>query len=430
MSLKLLKIKHKHIARIVIVAFGAVCLWSGWVFIKWNFATAIATHLEARLPETKIIAAWLTELSPSDADAHYALAVGLEKSFEPGDVERALVEYERAAQLSPDDYRLWLALARASSRSGDGDGAQTAFQRAHELAPNYAHLQWAFGNFLVRQNRIDDGFAFIAKAAASNPQYSGPAAVFALQIFDGDANRVREMLGGGEASDVALAPVFASLKRYDDSLAAWNRLPSDLKITKHKKLGEQLIEQMVGANQFRYATHITADLIEGDVEKPLRQKIVNGGFERGVKLKDAGRFEWQIGEGNEPQVGLSETQKHSGRYGLWMVFNTFETAHFRQVSQVVAVEPKARYRLEAYYIYALKTASRLKVEIINPATGLPLGMTGEMSPTNEWKPLSVEFVMPNDVDGVRIQLRREGCNGPACPVTGTLGLDEFSLTRL
>lgn len=414
----------------VIVAVAAVCVWSGWLFVKWNFATAIATHLDTRLPETKLIADWLIELSPGDADAHYALAAGLEKSFEPGDAERALSEYQRATELSPTDYRLWLGLAKARSRSGDSEGAQAAFSRASELAPSYSHVQWAHGNFLVRQNRTDEGFALIAKAAASSIQYSGPAAVLALQLFDGDVPRVREMLGGGDAANVALAPVLAAQKRYDDSLDAWNRLSSDLKITKHKKLGEQLVEQMAAANQYRHATRITTDLLEGDVERPQPEKIVNGGFENGVKLKQAGRFEWQIGEGNEPQVSLSETQKHSGRYGLWIVFNTFETAHFRQVSQVVAVEPNARYKFEAYYTCALKTTSKLRIEIIDPATGILLGTTDELSPTAQWKALSAEFVIPANLDGVKIQLHREGCNGPACPVTGTLGLDDFSITRL
>jgi tetratricopeptide (TPR) repeat protein len=324
---------------------------------------------------------------------------------------------------------MWLALAKASSRSGDIDGAQEAFGRALELAPNYSNVQWAYGNFLVRQNRVDEGFALIAKAGASNTQYAGPAAVLAMQIYDNNVERTRNVLGGGGDADIALAPVLASLKRYDDSYNAWNRLPGDLKIVKYKKLGEQLIEQMVAGGQFRHAARITADLAESEISKPVIGQFVNGGFENGVKLKQAGRFEWQIGDGIEPQIGLNETQKHSGKYGLWIVFNTFETAGFRQVSQIVAVEPSVSYKFEAYYVSALKTASKLKLEIVNPTTGAVLATTNEMSPTNQWSLLTAEFTMPNDVDGVKIQLLREGCNGPACPVSGTLGLDDISLTR-
>lgn len=429
MSLKLIKIENKLLARIAWIGLACLCLLAGWMFVKWNFATAIATHLDPRLPESKLVAEWLTDVSPDDPNAHYALGLTLEKSFEPGDFEQALVEYERAIELSPNNYLMWLSLAKARSRSGDTDGAQTAFSRALELAPNYANVLWAYGNFLVRQNRVDEGFQLIAKAATLNTQYSGPAAVLAMQIFDNNVESTRNVLGGGEDADIALAPVLASLKRYDESMLAWNRLPGDLKITKHKKLGEYLVEQMIGGSQFRNAARITADLGESETSKPVIGQIVNGGFENGVKLKQAGRFEWQIGDGIEPQIGLSEAQKHSGRYGLWIVFNTFETAGFRQVSQIVAVEPGVRYRFEAFYVSALKTASKLKYEIVNPANGAIFATTDELSPTKEWSQLTAEFTLPADVDGVRVQLRRDGCNGPACPVSGTLGLDDISLTR-
>lgn len=417
------------LARSIFAAVAAACLLAGWMFIKWNFATAISTHLDPRLAESRLIAEWLAEISPNDPDAYYALAVALEKSFEPGDAERALSAYERATELSPNNYLMWLALARASSRSGDVENAQRAFMRASELAPNYSNVHWAYGNFLVRQNRVEEGFALIAKAAASNPGYSGPAAVLAMQIFDNDVDRVRNMLGGGEESDVALAPVLASLKRYDDSFNAWNRLPNDLKITKYKKLGELLIEYMVGGGQFRHAARISADLAETEASKPMIGEITNGGFENEVKLKNAGRFEWQIGEGSEPQISLSQSNKNTGNYGLWIVFNTFATADFRQVSQTVAVEPGARYKFNAHYTSALKTVSKLRFEIINLATGTSLATTNELSPTNVWSPLTAEFIIPAGVDGIGIQLRREGCNGPACPVVGTLGLDDISIMR-
>lgn len=412
------------------VAVLAVCLFAGWLFVKWNFATAISTHLDTRLAESQMIAEWLANISPNDPEAHYALAVTLEKSFEPGDLERALLEYRRAAELSPNNYLMWLALARAYSRSGDIDGALTAFDRTMQLAPNYSHVQWAYGNFLIRQNRIDEGFDLISKAATSNRQYSGPAAVLAMQIFDNDVTRVRKVLGDNEDADAALTPVLASLKKYSDSIEAWKRLPSEFKTTKYKQLGEQLIEQMVAGNQFRNAAVITADLTEVEVSKPVIGKVTNSGFENEVKLKSAGRFEWQIGEGIEPQIGLSQSNKHSGNYGLWIVFNTFDTAGFRQVSQTVAVEPAARYKFEAHYISSLKTVSRLKFEIVNLTTGASLATTTELSPTVQWSSLTAEFTVPADVDGIKIQLLREGCNGPACPVTGTLGLDDILITRL
>lgn len=428
MSLKLVKIEPKW-ANFVWITAACVCFLAGLLFIKWNLATAISSTLDTRPAESKLAAEWLVGLSPGDPQTHRTLAVALENSFDPIDFERSLGEYEVVAGLSPNDYEAWLDLGKARGRNGDIDGAEAAFSRALELAPNYSKVHWTYGNFLVRQNRVDEGFGLVAKAAAANPQYSGPAAVLALELFDGDSSRARSLLGSAEAADVALAPVLASIKRYDEAFDSWNKLPIEKKATRYRSLGEQLIGRMIDGKEFRNAARISADLAENENSKPVVGQVTNGGFENGVKIKQAGPFDWQIGEGIEPQIGLSESQKYSGNYGLWMVFNTFETERFRQVSQIVSVEPGARYKFEAYCLSALKTPAKLRIEIVNPGNGAALGSTNEISLTSTWTLLSTEIVIPPDLDGIRIQLRRDGCNGPACPAAGTLGFDDISLTR-
>ena len=92
---------------------------------------------------------------------------------------------------------------------------------------------------------------------------------------------------------------------------------------------------------------------------------MNGGFENGVKLRSAGPFEWQIGDAPEPQIGLSETQKHGGRYGLTIVFSTFRPEAYRGISQLLAVEPGARYRLDAWYKSNLKTEAKYQWQVID-----------------------------------------------------------------
>ena len=66
---------------------------------------------------------------------------------------------------------------------------------------------------------------------------------------------------------------------------------------------------------------------------------MNGGFENTVKLINAGLFEWKIADGTEPQIGLIETQKRSGKGSLSMLFNSYKAVRFRSVSQMIAVLP-------------------------------------------------------------------------------------------
>ena len=159
-------------------------------------------------------------------------------------------------------------------------------------------------------------------------------------------------------------------------------------------------------------------------------QILNGGFENGVKLRNATLFEWQITDGVQPRIALSETETHTGKYGLWMIFNSFETAAFRAVSQTVAVVPGAEYEFETFYKSDLKTSASIKWEIVNALTNAPIAATPPATMSPDWAPLRVKFTMPADSDGIVIRLVREGCSGPSCPISGSLAFDDFSLLPL
>ena len=413
----------------ILIAAAILCVAATWFFIRWNFANAVASRLDPRLPESKLVIDWLLDVGPSDPQTHYAAASIYEKTFDPGDLTRSLSEYELATALSPYNYVMWINLAKSRSLNGDAVGAEAAYARALKLAPNYAAVQWAYGNFLVRDGRADDGFAMVAKAAASNPEYSRTAIITALQIFDGDIVQVRGALGDTDITNAALTMALAGQNRFDESYDAWSKLSPEKKLDEFKKLGESLAARMAEAKKFQIAARIAAYLQPNDADKPVVGQIANGGFENGVKLRGAGLFEWQIAEGAEPQIGLSESQKRSGKYGLSIVFNSFESAGFRPISQTVAVVPGAEYEFEGFYRSDLKTTATLKWEIADAATTATIASTPPMALAGDWTTLKVKFTVPAGGDGVIIRLAREGCNGPACRITGKLSFDDFSISR-
>ncbi len=429
MSLKIIKFQPK-LARFVLVAIGILSIAMGWYFIKWNFANTIASRLDTTRPESKLVADWLTQVSPSDPQTHYGAAVVYEKTFDTIDIARSVHEYEMAAALWPNNYMIWLALGKSRSLNGDVDGAEKAFARALELAPNYASVQWIYGNSLLRQGKTEEAFVLIAKAAASYSEYAKPAATIALQIFDGDLDLVRKNLGDTEITNSSLAVILPGQGRFDEAFEAWSKLSGGGDIAARKQLGESFVTQLVAAKKFQLAARVTAELSEGDSDKPVIGQINDGGFENGVKLRNAGIFEWQIAEGAQPQIGIGEGQSHSGKYNLWMIFNTFETAAFRSVSQTVPVQPGAAYQFEVFYRSDLKTNSSLKWEIVDAFSNVAIASTPPMAPAAEWTPLGVQFTAPATSDGIVIRLTREGCIGPACPINGKLSLDDFSLRRL
>jgi tetratricopeptide (TPR) repeat protein len=400
-----------------------VCLGSAWFFIKWNFANAVASRLDIERKESLTVADWLTTLSPGDPQTHYAAAVLFDKTFNPADLARSVREYEMAAALSPNNYLTWLDVGKARNTSGDREGAEAAFRRALDLAPNYSAVQWAYGNFLVRQGRVDEGFSLIARAAASNPSYSIPAVQIAFQMLDGDLTAIKASLGESDVTTAAMANVLVKASRFQESFDAWSGIRDK---SNFKALGDELVNEMAAGKQYRLAARVASDVAPEDADKPTVGQISNGGFESGVKQRGAGLFEWKIAEGAEPQIGLSDGQKRSGRYSLFLVFNSFETAAFRQVSQIAPVVPGATYEFEVFYRADLKTAALLKWEIGDASTAA-IAITPAVTQTNEWTPLRVRFTVPITSDAIQVRLVREGCSGPSCPMTGRISFDDLSL---
>src|SRR6186713_237040 len=157
MSLKLIRIGPGK-GRLILIATAILCVAALFFFIKWHFANALATQLDSSRPESRLVADWLSRTAPGDPQIHFLAGALFEKTFDPADLKRSIYEYEKAAGLSPYNYVMWLNLGKARNLNGDTAGAEDAFRRSFELAPNYAAVEWVYGNFLIRQGNTAEGF--------------------------------------------------------------------------------------------------------------------------------------------------------------------------------------------------------------------------------------------------------------------------------
>jgi len=415
--------------RLAVIAIGLACLGTAWLSLKWNFANMLASQLEAGRPEARIIADWLSTTSPDDPFTHSAAGAAFERSFDLADVGRALSEYEAAASLSPNDYVVWLNVGRVRGLSGDRGGMISALDRALRLAPSYAAVQWAYGNALIRQGRLGDGLVYLAKASAGNTEYARPTAITAIQMLDGDIYAARRSLGDSETMNAALVDALMSLKRFDEAVDLWTTIPAESRSTTFAKLGSTLRDQLATAKRFGLAARVAADLWPVD-DRPAIGHITNAGFESDVRVRDAGIFEWQIADGAQPVIGIAEGQAFAGNKNLFLLFNSFETAAFRPVSQTVAVEPGRTYELVLHYRSDVKSAANLKFEAASACDLTVVASTEPMTPSEDWATLNMRVDVPPNCDGIVIRLNRDGCTGPACPASGKLSVDGFSLKQL
>ena len=409
-------------ARPLLIAATVACLAFAWLASKWHFANGVSSRVDV-----KELADLMIGLAPADPQTHFAAAVLYEKTFEQADAVRSLAEFETATALTPNNYLLWLELGKARGRNGDTTGSEKAFLRALELAPNYSDVHWAYGNSLLRAGRIDDGFSRIRQAAAGRSVFVDPAVVTAMTMLDGDVEQVRRALDDSPAVNAALSTFLLSGRNYDEAVAAWDRLPANEKRTTYKQTGESLISQLIGTRQFRKASRVAAGVWDDEATAPKTGSTSNGGFETAIKQNDDRLFSWQFGIGSNPQMGLSDAQKHGGAYSLYLNFNTVQAADLRKVAQTVSVEPGSQYSFEVWYRADVKGS--VAWEIVDACDGKQVALSPAINPSADWMRVAVDFKVPASCDGVTLRLVRDGCMSAYCPISGNVWFDDISIHK-
>jgi hypothetical protein len=410
----------------VLIVLGYLLL--SWVFIRWNVGNVAATQVDPKSPDSRFVADWLTEFSPLDPRTHLLVAKAYESTFNADDLDRAVRENEIAASLSPNSYGIWLSLGRSRGLVDNSEGAFEAYDRALALAPNYSLPRWIYGNALIRAGRLNEGFALISAAASTDSKYLQPAVSIALQLFDGNVDEVRRGLGDTVETNAGLVRAQLSAANVESAFEAWNRLSPEVQRGTNKELGKMFAAKLVELKRFRMAASVLAGISDSNI--PATSTIANGGFEEEIKMGSTGAFDWRIGNGSYPQIGLSDSVTHSGRYGLLLVFNSFESTGLRSLDQMVPVEPSMDYELEVYFRSDLRSDATLKWQIFDTVSSRSIAETDVVRQTVDWTALKARFRVPEGIDGILLRLVREGCAGPACPMNGRVVFDDISLRRL
>lgn len=380
--------------------------------------------VRADVPE---LAELTLQLAPDDPQTHYAAGVLYDRTFLPEDQRRSVAEYEEATALSPNNYLLWVELGKARTRNGDSEGAERALRKSLDLAPNYSLVHWALGNALLRKGDIDGGFAEIRNAVEGNGAFAAPAMAIAFPLFDGDVASIRRIAATSADIHAALAVSLAKQKRFDEAFQVWNEIPAEDKLRLADDFGKVIASSLLEAKRYRMAQSALASIYAEGADAQTIGQINNGEFEGVIKMQDAGTFEWHIADGREPQVILTDGQRHGGSRSLALLFNLTDAKNMRQISQLVTVEPGKTYDFQAFYRAELKTDAPPIWEIVSATDGKVLASTAGAINNTEWARMEAHFLVPGDSDAVTIRLSRTGCNSSICPISGRIWFDDLVL---
>lgn len=398
------------------------CAWAASGAWRAGAARLLAKYAAGSLaPET---ARRAVGVSPEDPETHSALGLVLYNTKEAG----ALAEFERAAALRPRDYVLWVQLGRAREEAGDAEGALRALGEALRLAPFYSAPRWQYGNVLYRRGRLDEAFAEMRRAAESNPTLYPALADLAWGTYRGDAGAVERVASPRSGAEhLALARLFARKGRPDLALAQF-RAAGETDADDRRRF----LKELLTARQFAAAYEVWAGAGEG--ARGGAGIFTEPGFEGRVNTSEPG-FGWRQERALEGVTLSVDTQSpNSGARSLLVEWGGHANPGVTVISQLVLVEPGARYRLSFHArtesvktggppVVVVADASAEDARVLAESKALPQG-------TGAWQEYSVEFASTPKTEAVLVSLRRQNCDANPCPMFGRVWLDDFSLRKL
>ncbi|HVF45400.1 MAG TPA: tetratricopeptide repeat protein [Pyrinomonadaceae bacterium] len=385
-------------------------------------ARLLANYAGASLaPETARRAA---RTSPEDPETHSALGLVLYNTKDAG----ALAEFERAAALRPRDYVLWLQLGRAREEAGDAEGAVAALREAIRLAPFYSAPRWQYGNVLYRRGRLDEAFAEMRRAAESNPTLYPALADLAWGTYGGDAGAVERVASPRDGAErLALARLFARKGRPELALVQF-RAAGETDADERRRF----LKELLAAGQFAAAYEVWAGAREG--ARGGAGQFTEPGFEGRVNTSEPG-FGWRQERALEGvTLSVDAQSPNSGARSLLVEWGGHANPGVTVISQLVLVEPGARYRLSFHArtesvktggppVLVVADAGDADARALAESKTLPQG-------TSAWQEYAAEFATTQKTEAVLVSLRRQNCDANPCPMFGRVWLDDFSLRKL
>jgi len=409
---------------------AVLAILCAWFATRWLVGNVIAEYAptpdQGGVEMAQVAVRW----APDDPLTHWRLASFEEKTFSAENLAAAVQEYQLAVKASPYDYRYWMELGRALEASGDREGSEKALRRAVELAPNYSHPLWQYGNVLLRQGKTDEAFNQLSKAAEADDSMCPPVFALAYQVFGGDLDKI---VGALPAPTVRMRFAIDLIKAGNfDQAARVLRAVSATDRRAQATLTDEMLKSLLDGKQYRAALSLLRELEPDPSQLPMPEQIWNGGFEQALPALDSKPFHWVMNSRPQVQIAI-DPRGHSGNGSLRITFASPNKLEKIPLSQTIIVNPDTEYKIQFYQRTEKLVSASTPVVVVTDGTSNQWIASAQPAPsgTTDWQPATLTFKTKPNIDGISIGIFRSGCGEqPICPIFGTVWYDDFDLQRV
>jgi tetratricopeptide (TPR) repeat protein len=398
---------------------------------RWYVGSTVAEYASTPDPDGIEMARLATRWAPDNAAAHWRLGALEEKNFSADNLNAAVREYQLAVELEPYDFRYWMELGRALEAAGDSQNAEKALRRAVELAPAYSHPHWQYGNVLLRQGRIDEAFAELARAADADSTMQPAVFGLASQVFGDDQAQIDKALPSASLRlQFALSLIRAG--KPDKAIGVVQAMSAADRKSQSETMNE-VGKAFIASHYYHAALLLLRETQTDAQELPAAEQFWNGGFETPVINNDEKPFHWLIDAHSQAQITIDNARPHSGQNSLRIFFKSPNKLEAIPLSQTVIIEPDTTYRLQFYVRTEGLTTASSPLLGVKDLAGQSLASSPPLpSGTNDWQAVTMTFKTKSKEEAILITLYREQCGNkdPVCPIFGTVWYDDFNLQRI
>jgi len=425
-----INVRNPLIKVVLILLLLVAGIWSYFV-VRWYLGNTLAEYFNPA--ESNFDAASLaTSLAPNDPMTHWRAAEVLQKKLPLDQQGAAVAEYQKAVELSPNDYRYWMTLGTAYERAGEVSKGEEALKHAITLAPSYSFPHWYLGNLLLRAGRYDEAFAELRVASKEDSELQSQLFGLAFAVYGDDLESMKNAVGEKPSDRAAFALNLLAAKHFAEGLKVWDSLSNDDKAA-NRKTAKNMIDTLRINYRFHDALKIWNDSMPTEYRSEL-DNVFDGGFEKHISYGPEIVFGWQVNNNPQMQIAIDPDKSHDGRRSLKLLFEARANLEAVNVFEAVPVEPGSEYDLEWYVSTKdLVTGSAPGVDVLDPRTnGVLVAATPAPTGTNDWTKMTTSFKTGDTTEAVFVRVVRVSCatkDTPACPIFGAVWYDDFSIKR-